>query len=176
MVSNTSRHLLALNGWVFFLLYMYYKCVVIIILGNKAYEIMQGSKKKVIFAFEEAIGFMWNTAILDKDGIQAGVHLATLAAYLNHHGITLTAHLDEIYQEYGYHLTCNSYFKTNDVSIFNEIFHRLRNYEGSNVVSKLRQPKTFERNYCIIFIVYACERFLIYQYYSIQSVFTIHIP
>lgn len=106
-------------------------------IGNKAHEIMLGHRKKVIFGFEEAIGFMWNTAVLDKDGIQAGVHLATLAAYLDHHAITLTAHLDEIYQEYGYHLSLNSYFTTHDTRFFHEIFNKLRNFEGAGVVSNL---------------------------------------
>ncbi|KAI4461665.1 phosphomannomutase 45a [Holotrichia oblita] len=106
-------------------------------IGNKAHEIMQGHRKKVVFAFEEAIGFMWNTAVLDKDGIQAGVHLATLAAYLDHHAITLTAHLDEIYQEYGYHLSMNSYFTSHDVRFFYEIFNKLRNYEGVGVYPKV---------------------------------------
>ncbi|GJQ80423.1 hypothetical protein Trydic_g12281 [Trypoxylus dichotomus] len=105
-------------------------------MGNKAHEIMQNSKKKVLFAFEEAIGFMWNTAVLDKDGIQAGVHLATLATYLHHHAITLTAHLEEIYHEYGYHISFNSYFTAKSTSVFEGIFERLRNYEGTNVYPK----------------------------------------
>lgn len=96
---------------------------------------MQDARKKVIFAFEEAIGYMWNTNILDKDGVQAGVHLATLASYLHHHAITLTAHLEEIYQEYGYHLSLNSYFLIEDYTVVEKIFHRLRNFDGVGVVS-----------------------------------------
>ncbi|KRT83839.1 hypothetical protein AMK59_4874 [Oryctes borbonicus] len=116
-------------------------------MGNKAHEIMQKNRKKVLFAFEEAIGFMWNTAVLDKDGIQAGVHLATLASYLHHHAITLSAHLQEIYHEYGYHLSFNSYFTAKSTSIFEKIFTRLRNYEGSNVY-----PKTVSDSFRIKYI------------------------
>lgn len=90
----------------------------------------------MIFAFEEAMGYMWNPLVLDKDGIQAGVHLATLAAYLNHHNLTLTSHLDEIYHEYGWHITRNSYLTATDPLAFKRIFRRLRNYEGDNTVNE----------------------------------------
>lgn len=88
----------------------------------------------MIFAFEEAIGFMCGSVVLDKDGISAAAHMATMALYLYHHGLTLNQQLSEIYQEYGYHVSCDSYFICNDPEKIKKIFERLRNYNGANTV------------------------------------------
>lgn len=70
-------------------------------MGNKAIELM-GDNKTVLFAYEEAIGFMCGSKVLDKDGISAGVRVAELAAYLETIGLTLSDKLEEIYEEYVY--------------------------------------------------------------------------
>lgn len=68
-------------------------------MGNKTVELKQNNKQ-VLFAFEEAIGFMCGDNVLDKDGISAGVRVAEMAAYLNDIGMmTLLDKLDEIYTE-----------------------------------------------------------------------------
>lgn len=105
-------------------------------MGNKTFDLMK-EKKKVIFAFEEAIGFMWGTAVLDKDGISAAVQLATMASYLHHHGLTLTEQLAEIYKEYGHHVSNNSYYVCHEPEKIERIFERLRNFNGPNTVSFL---------------------------------------
>jgi len=68
-------------------------------MGNKAIELIKNNKK-VLFAYEEAIGFMCGSKVLDKDGISAGVRVAELAAYLETIGLTLSDKLEEIYEEY----------------------------------------------------------------------------
>ena len=68
-------------------------------MGNKAIELMKNNKE-VLFAYEEAIGFMCGSKVLDKDGISAGVRVAELAAYLETIGLTLSDKLEEIYEEY----------------------------------------------------------------------------
>ncbi|XP_044731684.1 phosphoglucomutase-2 [Chrysoperla carnea] len=98
-------------------------------MGNKTHE-LENNGKQVIFAFEEAIGFMFGTAVKDKDGVSAAVHLATLAAFLHKHGLTLVQQLDEIYKEYGYHISENSYFICHDGAVIEKIFNRLRNFNG----------------------------------------------
>lgn len=101
--------------------------------GNKAYELMQ-QDKEVLFAFEEAIGFMCGTIVLDKDGVNAGFHLAVMSSYLHHHGLTLVQQLEEIYRVYGYHTCLNSYFICHDPEKIRRIFDRIRNWKGSNTV------------------------------------------
>lgn len=96
-------------------------------MGNKSCDLLaQG--KKVLFAFEEAIGFMCGTNVLDKDGISAGVVVAEMAAYLNSKCILILEQLESIQNKYGYHVSINSYFICHDAIIIKQIFERLRNY------------------------------------------------
>lgn len=78
-------------------------------MGNKAVELMK-ENKDVLFAYEEAIGFMCGTKVLDKDGISAGVRVAELSAYLEKLGLTLSDKLQEIYTKYVYGLKFKTTF------------------------------------------------------------------
>ncbi|XP_076244437.1 phosphoglucomutase 2 [Calliopsis andreniformis] len=98
-------------------------------MGNRTVELKKMGKE-VIFAFEEAIGFMCGSHVLDKDGISAGIHLAELSAYLETMGLTLREKLDEIYAQYGHHISKNSYWICHEPDIIKAIFERLRNYTG----------------------------------------------
>lgn len=101
-------------------------------MGNRAIELLQ-ENKQVLFAFEEAIGFMFSPSIPDKDGISAATHLATMACYLRTlERLTLGEKLDEIYRQYGYHCTNCSYLFCDKPSIIKRIFERLRHYDASN--------------------------------------------
>lgn len=67
-------------------------------MGDKCVDLMKHGKD-VIFAFEEAIGFMCGSNVLDKDGISAAVCVAEMSAYLETMGLSLIDKLDEIYKE-----------------------------------------------------------------------------
>ncbi|KAJ3642544.1 hypothetical protein Zmor_025311 [Zophobas morio] len=97
-------------------------------MGNRTYDLLKEGKK-VIFAFEEAIGFCCGTAVLDKDGVSAAFQLATLTSYLYNDKKTLGDKLGEIYDEYGYHVSRNSYFICYEADKIRSIFERLRNYK-----------------------------------------------
>lgn len=98
-------------------------------MGNRAIDVMNEGKE-VLFAFEEAIGFMFSNAVLDKDGVSAATHLATMACYIREtQGITLTQKLNEIYEKYGYHCTNCSYLFCDKAPVIKRIFERLRNYQ-----------------------------------------------
>ncbi|CAH0387192.1 unnamed protein product [Bemisia tabaci] len=94
-------------------------------LGNKALD-LEKNHKKVLFAFEEAIGFMFGTTVPDKDGVSAAIKAAELACFLEKTGKTYSDKLDEIWNTYGFHITCNSYFICHDSQIIKKIFDRLR--------------------------------------------------
>lgn len=101
-------------------------------MGNVADNLIK-SNKCVLFAFEEAIGFMYGTGVLDKDGVSAAVKIAEMAAYLKQKfGISLQEKLNEIYSVYGQHISLNSYFICHESKIINAIFHRLRNFKENN--------------------------------------------
>lgn len=104
-------------------------------MGNKSFELI-GDEKTVLFAFEEAIGFMFAPTVLDKDGVSAACHLATMAAYLKSQNQTLNGKLKELYENYGFHYTNNSYFLCYEPDIIEKIFERIRNFQqDSNTVS-----------------------------------------
>lgn len=65
-------------------------------MGNKTAE-LQRQGKSVLFAYEEAIGFMCGTEVLDKDGISAGIRVAEMAAYLSKKDMSLMDKLKELF-------------------------------------------------------------------------------
>jgi phosphoglucomutase / phosphopentomutase len=67
-------------------------------MGNKSIELL-AEGKTVLFAYEEAIGFMCGTNVLDKDGISAAVRVSELVAYLDKEGTTLMKKLNDIYTQ-----------------------------------------------------------------------------
>ena len=106
-------------------------------MGNEADSLLKENflKKnsytnKVLFAFEEAIGFMSNSEILDKDGITAAIEFTQLALYLRRvKNTTLTRCLfDEIYATYGYHYAYNSYYLCHEPEVIRKIFNRIFHY------------------------------------------------
>lgn len=105
------------------------------IAGNRTVELIS-QNKTVLFAFEEAIGFMFGPNVLDKDGVSSACHLATMVVYLQQQGLTLIEKLDELYDTYGYHFTINSYYLCYEPKTIKKIFERIRNFkEAPNTVS-----------------------------------------
>uniref|UniRef100_H2ZU38 Phosphoglucomutase 2 n=1 Tax=Latimeria chalumnae TaxID=7897 RepID=H2ZU38_LATCH len=104
-------------------------------LGNRAKQLIDQGKT-VLFSFEEAIGYMCSSVVLDKDGVSAAVITAELASYLATRNLTLTQQLKAIYEEYGYHITKASYFICHDPEKIKNLFERLRNYDGKNTYPK----------------------------------------
>ncbi|XP_074649687.1 phosphopentomutase-like [Tubulanus polymorphus] len=100
-------------------------------MGNRADELIKDGKT-VLFAFEEAIGFMCGTNVLDKDGVSACAVMAEMATWLEDNGLTLTQKLNEIYTTYGHHKSNNSYFICHHKPTIDSLFSRLRNFSGEN--------------------------------------------
>jgi phosphoglucomutase / phosphopentomutase len=67
-------------------------------MGNKSIELISQGKT-VLFAYEEAIGFMCGTNVLDKDGVSAAVRVSELVAHLDKEGNTLMKKLNDIYTQ-----------------------------------------------------------------------------
>eukprot|EP00899_Mesostigma_viride_P000653 jgi/Mesvir1/10589/Mv21802-RA.1 len=71
-------------------------------LGNRAVE-LEAQGYTVLFAFEEAIGFMFGQHLKDKDGMAAAAVFTLMAGYLRRqHGRTVAQHLNWLYSRYGY--------------------------------------------------------------------------
>jgi len=99
-------------------------------MGNEADKLINDGKY-VLFAFEEAIGFMCGSQVLDKDGVSASVVMGELVNHVYSEMSSLSKQLEIIYQRYGYHMSKNSYFLCHDADTIKAMFDRLRNYDGS---------------------------------------------
>lgn len=96
-------------------------------MGNVADKLLKNDEV-VLFAYEEAIGFMCGTEVLDKDGVSAAAALGELIVYLENENLELTDQLKNLYKTYGYHYTLNSYYLCYDPDVTNKIFARIRNF------------------------------------------------
>lgn len=103
-------------------------------MGNKADELIKAGKE-VIFAFEEAIGFMCDPNVVkDKDGISACIFVAQMAAYLREtYNRSLSDQLAEIFKEYGFHTSNNSYFICHDKPTIDTIFAKIASPYPANI-------------------------------------------
>ncbi|XP_056412490.1 phosphopentomutase isoform X2 [Hyla sarda] len=104
-------------------------------MGNRAKELIDQGKT-VLFAFEEAIGYMCCPLVLDKDGVSAAVIAAEMASYLATKNLTLTQQLDAIFNKYGYHISRNSYFLCYDQTTIRNLFDNLRNFDEDSKYPK----------------------------------------
>ncbi|TNY22254.1 phosphoglucomutase 1 [Rhodotorula diobovata] len=94
-------------------------------LGNEMQK-LEADGFAPLFAYEEAIGFANGSTIRDKDGVTALALFCEMATELARAGKSLSAHLDALYGEYGFHATSNSYFISRDPAVTNRIFSLLR--------------------------------------------------
>jgi phosphomannomutase len=94
-------------------------------LGNLAWRLEREEGKKVLFAFEEAIGFMVGTTVFEKDGLSA----LLLAYYLvDSLDCSLSQYLMAVYGKYGPCVQYNSYYfcQSRDIpTVFSTIRARL---------------------------------------------------
>nr|XP_020010831.1 glucose 1,6-bisphosphate synthase [Castor canadensis] len=98
-------------------------------IGSRIKDLLEKGKE-VLFAFEESIGFLCGTSVLDKDGVSAAVVIAEMASYLETSNVTLKEQLSKVYEKYGYHMSKTSYFLCYDPPTIKNIFERLRNFES----------------------------------------------
>ncbi|XP_062244042.1 phosphoglucomutase-2 [Platichthys flesus] len=98
-------------------------------MGNRARDLLDKGKS-VVFAFEEAIGYMCSPCVLDKDGVSAAAIAGEMISYLATKNVGLSQQLTNVYEQYGYHISKNSYFICHDQDVIRSLFERLRKYPG----------------------------------------------
>ncbi len=69
-----------------------------------AHTVLANPKKRFVFGYEQALGYLVCGQPLDKDGITAAVLMAEVAALAAAEGATLQGRLDAIAAEYGRHI------------------------------------------------------------------------
>mmetsp|Transcript_30392 Transcript_30392/g.79059 ORF Transcript_30392/g.79059 Transcript_30392/m.79059 type:complete len:625 (+) Transcript_30392:1234-3108(+) len=93
-------------------------------IGNRAIELEQQGLQ-VLFAFEEAIGFMLGP-YKDKDGISAAAVFAEMAADVYERGATLKGTLADLYDRYGFSAFRSGYYIADRPELNKAVFERLR--------------------------------------------------
>ena len=110
-------------------------------LGNRAISLRQEGYQ-VLFAYEEAIGFMLGDIVADKDGVSAAAVLGEIVGKLYSEGSSLLQHLDALFSKYGFFESRNSYFICHDPGTIRTLFDRIRFGESGNELQPLNYPKT----------------------------------
>jgi phosphomannomutase len=70
-----------------------------------ARAVLERPALRLVFAYEQALGYLVTPRPLDKDGISAAVLLAEIAAVAADEGTTIEGRLDDIAARYGRHVT-----------------------------------------------------------------------
>ena len=86
-------------------------------IGSRAAELSRKEGYRNIFCYEEAIGFCCGDVIFDKDGISAMGVFAELAVNVYARGLSMSEHLQSIYDKYGEFVSSNGYFMLEDMSV-----------------------------------------------------------
>jgi len=84
-------------------------------IGSRA-AALQSSGYNSIFCYEEAIGFCCGNVIFDKDGVTALSVFAELAVAVYRGGMTLSRHMQSLYDKYGEFVSNNGYYFLKDQS------------------------------------------------------------
>jgi phosphomannomutase len=87
----------------------------------------QARGENVLFSFEEAIGFCCGSVVRDKDGVSAAAVFAEMAQVLGRKGLSVSSHLDTLYEKYGWFTSANFYVFVDTPAKTDDIFERLRN-------------------------------------------------
>ncbi|KAK6350007.1 Phosphoglucomutase-3, variant 2 [Orbilia brochopaga] len=95
-------------------------------LGNVAQQITARGSQTAIYAFEEAIGYMFAAVVYDKDGIAAlGVFLTMLQKWAQE-SVTPIGKLRELYVRYGHFESCNGYVVSPSPAVTKAVFDGIR--------------------------------------------------
>ncbi len=70
---------------------------------GKANEFDRTGEHTFIFGYEESIGYVYDTIVRDKDGVNTSMLIAEMAGYYKREGKSLLDVLEELYQEHGYY-------------------------------------------------------------------------
>ena len=102
-------------------------------LGNEALR-LEKQGKRVHFAYEEALGYMFPRIVHDKDGVvAAGVFLNACSEWGSPY-----QKLQEIHQRYGHFYTMNTYWRSPNVATTKTVFESVRMGDPSGECTSAR--------------------------------------
>jgi len=94
-------------------------------LGNIAQDLTKEGCN-VLFAYEEAIGYMFPSVVWDKDGIAAATVFLLACMKWKTEGLTPWQRLQQLYEKYGYFENANTYLVSTSPAVTNAVFTDIR--------------------------------------------------
>ena len=92
--------------------------------------------RRLVFGYEEALGYAVGDVVRDKDGITAAIAFLDLAAGLASEGRTVVDRLDDLARRYGRHLTGVVTLRTGDAAAAAELVGRLRDDPPADIAGR----------------------------------------
>jgi len=97
-------------------------------IGSRAQELHASGSYQSIFCYEEAIGFCCGNVIFDKDGVSALSVFAELSFSVYSQGLTISQHMQSLYDTYGEFVSNNGYYFVSDTSVVKAIMEEVTNH------------------------------------------------
>jgi phosphomannomutase len=94
-------------------------------IGSRCAALNSGGYRN-LFGYEEAIGFACGDVIFDKDGVSGMAVFSEMALWVYRQGLTLTQHMQSLYDKYGEFVSHNGYYFLEDPTLVPKIMERIR--------------------------------------------------
>lgn len=104
-------------------------------LGNRSRELQQHGYD-ALFAYEEAIGYMFSEVVFDKDGVAAAAVFLAACDRWNQEGLSPWAKYNELCNKYGYFEDANTYVISPSSDVTNAVFESIRQTRPTKVGSR----------------------------------------
>ncbi|KAI4730393.1 hypothetical protein E4T49_01860 [Aureobasidium sp. EXF-10728] len=104
-------------------------------LGNRSRELQQQGYG-ALFAYEEAIGYMFSEVVFDKDGVAAAAVFLAACDRWNKQGLSPWAKYNELCKQYGYFEDANTYVISPSSDVTNAVFEQIRQTKPTSVGSR----------------------------------------
>ncbi|THW39315.1 hypothetical protein D6D22_06354 [Aureobasidium pullulans] len=101
-------------------------------LGNRSRDLQQQGYD-ALFAYEEAIGYMFSEVVFDKDGVAAAAVFLAACNRWNKEGLTPWTKYNQLCEKYGYFEDANTYFISPSSDVTNAVFERIRQNKPTHV-------------------------------------------
>ena len=105
-------------------------------LGNVAQD-LESQGYAAIYAYEEAIGYMFSSVVWDKDGIAAATMFLQALVHWQEQDLTPWSRLQQLYEKYGYFEDANTYLISPSPDVTNAVFTDIRKLESGSRPTKI---------------------------------------
>lgn len=106
-------------------------------IGDEIHHLLLEKKNEFAMGYEESYGYLFNSNVRDKDGVQADVMISEMVSYYKHQEKSVLEVLDELYKKFDYYVdTQYSYFAKGieGVQIINNLMEKLRKANLNNIL------------------------------------------